>query len=204
LSQGTEDKTVRRFRKAFLGLYLAFTIGMSVWTFLTLLASNCGGRAIPSKEPRISSKADDLFELRQCQRELERLLTDLHKETFNLQGKALRFDTDPGTEWRNWAAGWRQRWHALDWECRLSELSGKGVSAEIDAMESVHLELDELQHSYTGVVDTFVERYVERLHRLRGELNKIGSMIETRGREAHAPERPKAERTIKSGTGQPN
>ncbi|MFH1130039.1 MAG: hypothetical protein V1754_01810, partial [Pseudomonadota bacterium] len=93
---------------------------------------------------------------------------------------ALKYDTDPATEWRNWSGGWRFRWRALNRRCRLNQLAGAGVSEEIDKMYEIHSSLAELQLSYTDVMDRFVEQYVERLQKLRLELKEVRSMIDRR------------------------
>lgn len=155
-----------------------FTFGAVVLTAVSVLAVTFGGEALPPvKGPRIGAQGDTPDEIRACHRDLERLLTDLHKETFFIQAKALRFDTDPATEWRNWSEAWRGRWRTLDWRCRLSELSGRGKPA-IDRMAAIHSTLAELQLSYSGVMDRFIETYSDRLRRLRKDLSEIRSMID--------------------------
>jgi hypothetical protein len=174
------DPTVRRWKRILLGIYLLFTGVAVIWAFASLVAFNCGGHAVPVKGPRISPAADNPKELRACHKKLERLLTDLHEETFALQANALRYRTDPAAEWRNWSEAWKLRWQALRWRCRLDELGGSGVSPAIDQMAAIHAALEELRLSYTGLVDTFIERYTERLQNLRKDLAAVRTTIDRR------------------------
>jgi hypothetical protein len=182
------ERTVRRWRKAFYSLYLTFTVLAGLWALLSLLSVHCGwqsmaalGAAAARRGPRISASADNPHELRDCHRRLERLLTDLHQETFTLQARALKHrKTDPAAEWRNWSKAWRARWRELDRRCRLSELSGSGKSKEIDRMHAIHSVLAELQLGYSGIVDRFVERFADRLRGLRKDLAAVRAMIDQR------------------------
>jgi len=167
----------------FFGFYLAFTGIAAAWSFASLVAFNFGIRTKPVKGPRISADAANVKELRSCNKKLERLLKDLHKETFKLQGQALKFRTDPAAEWRYWAEGWRVRWNAVAYKCRLGELSGQGINEAIDKMAEIHSALDELQLSYTGLVDKFIERYVERLRKLHADLDMVHQSIERQARQ---------------------
>lgn len=188
MPKSTTSRTVRRWRRIFLGLYLAFTVGAALLGFFSILAYQLGANRLPVHTGRqISARANNPWELRDCHQRLERLATDLHKETFTLQSQALKFETDPAVEWRNWSVQWQHRWQQLDHRCRLSELSVQGVSAEIDKMAAIHRSLDELQLSYSGVVNTFVERYVERLRTLRSELTQVRGMIDRRKPGATPP-----------------
>jgi hypothetical protein len=171
---------VRRWRRIFLGLYIGLVVVASLVTFFSVAAVNFGFHRVPIKGTQISAKADQPKELRDCQRRLERLLNDLHRETFTLLAKAQRFGLNVATEWRNWSSDWRHRWRVLDWRCRLSELADKGVSPEIDKMAEIHGALDELHISYSGVVSTFAERYVDRLRNLRQEVDEVRAMINRR------------------------
>jgi hypothetical protein len=185
---GSEDpraaKTVRRWRRAFLGIYLAFTFGAVLVAFMSTLAVHCGGRSLASlphhKGPRIRTDAADPNELRGCQAELDRLLRELHREAFTVQQKALRFDTDPASEWTNWSAAWRARWQALDYRCRFSEGGGKTRSPEIDKMANIHKALEELQFAYSGLVSSFAGTYVDRLRHLRSQLQEVRESIDRR------------------------
>jgi hypothetical protein len=188
----SSEKTVRLWRRIFLGLYLTFTLGVCLLAFLSILAYQLGAHEPPVKRGRrIMASADNPKELRDCHKRLERLATELHKETFTLQIKALKFKrNDPATEWRNWSTGWKHRWRRLNYRCRLSELSGQGISTEIDKMAAIHRSLDDLQLSYSGVVNTFVERYVDRLRRLRSELTGVRGLIDRRKHQGVAPTGP--------------
>jgi hypothetical protein len=158
-----------------------FTFGAVVLTAVSVLAVTFGDPLPPVKGVRIGEQGDNPDEIRACHHELERLLTDLHNETFAIQTKALRFDTDPATEWRNWSEAWRGRWRNLDWRCRLSQLSGRGKPV-FDRMAAIHSTLAELQRSYSGVMDRFIDTYSDRLRRLRKDLSEVRSMID---RERH-------------------
>lgn len=188
----SSEKTVRLWRRIFLGLYLAFTLGACLLAILSILAYQLGAHEPPVKRGRrIMASADNPKELRDCHRRLERLATELHKETFTLQINALKFKhMDPATEWRNWSTGWKHRWRRLDYRCRLSDLSDQGVSTEIDKMAAIHRSLDDLQLSYSGVVNTFVERYVDRLRRLRSELTGVRGLIDRRKQRVLRPSDP--------------
>lgn len=174
------EKTLRRWRWTFIAIYLVFTSVAVLWPGASIVAFHCGlqQQAAQLDGPRISFNASDPRELRNCQQKLEQLLTDLHRETFTLQARALRFEENPAAEWRNWSRAWRQRWRVLGRRCRLGELAGSGVSPAIDRMADIHKHLRQLQISYTGVMDQFVERYAERLNRLKQQLAKVRSMID--------------------------
>jgi hypothetical protein len=175
-------KKIRRWRKIFLGIYIAFTSSAIVLTFLSILVYHWGGRPFPVHGPQISFHGNNPEELRSCLNDLNRLLSDLHKETFTVQARALRFDTDPETEWRNWSADWKLRWQSLRWRCRLEQQSDESTTPIIKRMAKIHLDLEELQFSYGGVVDKFVNRYIERLRNMRSELSSIHALID---REKH-------------------
>ncbi len=82
----SSEKTVRLWRRIFLGLYLAFTLGACLLAFLSILAYQLGAHEPPVKRGRrIMASADNPKELRDCHKRLERLATELHKETFTLQ-----------------------------------------------------------------------------------------------------------------------
>jgi hypothetical protein len=179
-SNSAAERTERLWRRIFLGLYFVFTLGTVIYTALSVIMILCGGRAVPVKGPRISERADNLDEVRACHKDLERLLADLHRETFTIQARALRFDIDPAAEWHNWSQSWAMRWRTLDWRCRFSDIRGRGISAEIDKMASVHHDLEELQRSYSQVMDRFIAAYADRLHNLRKDLVSIRAMIDRR------------------------
>lgn len=182
--QSTSDRPPRLWKRVFTGIYIAFTVSVCIVTLCSVLAALAGGRAIPIKGRQISARADNPRELRNCHKRLERLRTSLHREVFTLQAKALRFDVDPAIEWRNWSHSWRGRWRRLNHRCRLEELGGRGVSQEIDKMAAVHVALDELRLSYSEVMNSFVERYMKRMRKLRMELAEVRSMIDQRGKPA--------------------
>ncbi|MCA9673326.1 MAG: hypothetical protein KC503_47375 [Myxococcales bacterium] len=182
----SSEQTVRRWRKAFYSIYLAFTVLAGLWALLSMLSVHCGWRppsaAAALRGPRIINKGDNPDELRRCHQRLERLLTDLHHKTFTLQARTLKYPKiDPAVEWRNWSKAWRARWRELDRRCRLSELAGSGKSKEIDRMQAIHRVLAELQLGYSGVVDRFVERFADRLRGLRKDLAAVRAMIDQRG-----------------------
>jgi hypothetical protein len=160
-----------------LGVYLAFTGVAGALTFFSILVVHCGGRPTPLTGPRIAESAKP-DEIRLCHRDLERLATDLHNETFSIQAKALRYETDPATEWRNWSEAWQNRWRLLGWRCRLQD--DLGGNKALEKMASIHGALRDLQHSYSGVMDRFIETYAQRLRRLRRELTDVRTMIDRR------------------------
>ncbi len=173
--------SVRRWRNAFLGVYVVFTVLASALTLVSILAVHLGWtQRVVIKGPRIAPSGDKAPELRVCHTRLAELLADLHRKTFELQAKALKFRTDPAVEWRNWSKAWRGRWQTLDYRCRLAELSGTGASVELDRMKTIHGALAELQLSYNDVVTRFVERYAHRLRDLREALDSVRSLIERR------------------------
>ena len=184
-TQSPEEQAARiiaRWRRIFLGLYLAFVVGAILVTFSSVVSVHAGVYRVPIAGKRIGPKADDPKELRDCIKRLDRLLTDLHKETFTLLARAQRFEIDPLAEWSNWSRDWQHQWKALDYRCRLSELSGQASSPEIDKMANIHAALDELHISYTGVVNTFADRYVDRLRKLKKEVDEVRAMIDRRRR----------------------
>lgn len=194
-----DDRTVRAWRRLFIGVYLVFTAGATLVALLSILAVHCGYRTPAKiKGARISADADKPEELRSCHKELVGLLGELHSKTFALQADALKYRTEPVTEWRNWSASWRHRWEAVGVRCRLSELAGAGVSQPIDRMETVHAALAELQLAYNDVAERFIDGYVERLRQLRADLAAVRQMIDSRrevplgttGRDAAAPLAP--------------
>jgi len=182
------QRIISRWRKVFLGIYLAFVMGSVVVVFVSLMAVHCGVYRVPIVGgKRIAEGGRNPIELRDCHRRLASLLTDLHRETFTLLGRAQRFATEPATEWRNWTRDWRHRWRLLDYRCRLSELSGRDTSPAIDKMAHIHAALDELHISYTGVVNNFAERYVDRLRGLKQEVDAARAIIDKQQRRSHRP-----------------
>lgn len=182
------ERIVARWRKVFLGVYLVFVVGAVLITFVSVLGFHLGAYKVPIKGTQISPRADKPMELRACHSRLSRLMTSLHKETFSLLARSQRFETQPAKAWEDWSRDWRHRWAVLDHYCRLSELAGTGVSPEIDKMARIHQALDELHISYTGVVNNFAERYVDRLRTLRDEVASVRAMIDRRGkRRSHRP-----------------
>lgn len=175
-----DDRTINRWKRTFLGTYLAFTLGAVFLAFFSILAVQCGARPVSPRGPRIGESANSPAELRQCHHDLERLLADLHREAFTVQAKALRFNTDPASEWRNWSAAWELRWRSLDWRCRFGDLAGTQKIPEIERMAAVHATLEELHLSYSGLVDRFVDTYAARLHKMRTELSEIRTLIDRR------------------------
>ncbi len=182
-----DERTVRRWKRAGFGIYLAFTFAAVIVTFFSVLGVHCGWHAPPPSGPQIDPNANNPAELRTCHRDLDRLLRDLHKEAFTVQARALRFDTNPATECRNWSKQWQLRWRTVAWRCRFRELAGQGVSPAIDQMAAVHAALDELHLGYTGQVDRFVETYVQRLRKLSKELGEVRATIDRRSPHAAAP-----------------
>jgi hypothetical protein len=159
-------------------IYVIFTGSATTLVLASIAAVHCGIEPAPVDGPQISARGDNPQELRRCQRDLARLLSDLHHETFQLQRTALKYDIDPATEWHAWSRGWRYRWRALDRRCRLSELESSQDSPAIGKMYRIHSAMAELQLSYTGVMDRFVEKYVQRLRNLRRELGAVRDMID--------------------------
>lgn len=180
ISDRVKSSIIRRWKRIFLGIYLAFTCSVSLLALLSIVAVHCGAYHIPIKGERIGITADDPKQLGDCHRKLKRLMTDLHRQTVHLQAKALRFDVDPSVEWSKWSDGWRNRWRVINWRCRLSDLSGQEDKPEINNMASIHMALDELQLSYTGVMNTFVDRNKNRLHKLQDDFANVRKMIERR------------------------
>jgi len=175
-----QERTVRRWRHLFTGIYLVITVGAVLWVLLSILALHCGHYRPALAGPKIGARADDPKELRRCQRDVERLLVDLNEETFKLQGRALRYEFDPDAEWRNWSYAWRHRWQAVARRCRLGE--GEVGSPELEELESVHAVLAELELSYGEVIERFVERHLHRIRQLRGQLERVQEMIDRRER----------------------
>ena len=148
--------------------------------FASVLAVHCGLYRVPVKGRQISANTPKIKELRRCHRKLERLMTDLHNETFGLQARALNFDMNPAAEWLNWSKSWRHQWRSINWKCRLEELSSNSKYPEMAKMSSIHQELDELHFSSTEIVSSFIERYADRLRDLRADLTSVNSIIELR------------------------
>jgi hypothetical protein len=171
----TAEQIIRRWKRIFLGIYLSFTVVVCLLTLLSILVVHCGGRPAPLTGPRITERAKP-DEIRSCHRDLERLATDLHRETFSIQAKALRYETDPATEWRNWSGAWQNSWRSLGWRCRLQD--DQGGNPALEKMASIHGALRDLQHSYSGVMDRFMESYAQRLRRVRRELTDVRTMID--------------------------
>jgi hypothetical protein len=187
-----QERTVRRWKRAFFGIYLAFTFAAAALAFFSVLSVHCGWHSTPPAGPQISPGADRPEELRTCHRDLDRLLRDLHKEAFTVQARALRFDTNPATEWRDWSKQWQLRWRTIAWRCRFRELAGQGMSPAIDQMAAVHTALDELHLGYSGQVDRFVDAYVQRLRKLSKELGEVRATIDRRSRPHAAAPSPAA------------
>jgi hypothetical protein len=186
------ERAARRWKRAFFGIYLAFVFAAVTLTFFSVLAVHCGWRPVPLHGRQISANGHNRAELRECHRDLQKLLSDLHREAFTVQARALRFDTNPAAEWRNWSAAWQLRWRTLDWRCRFRELAGSD-RPEIAKMAAIHGALDELHHAYSGQVDRFIETYVQRLRRMSRELADVRAMIDRRPkRQSQAQATPSA------------
>lgn len=181
------ERIIRRWRRLFLGVYLAFVVAAALVTFVSVVSVHAGVYEVPVTGTRIDPKANNPRDLRWCEKRLSRLLTGLHRETFTLLARTQRFDTHPATEWDNWSRDWRHRWKVLGYRCRLSELAGQGVAPEIDKMANVHAALDELHISYTGVVQNYADRYVDRLRKLMEEVAEVRTMIDRRRRRSSKP-----------------
>jgi hypothetical protein len=180
-SSDNSKKIIRRVRRFFIGLYLLFTFGAILLTFFSIVAVHYRWRSTSRNNgPRIHATADDLAELRSCFSDLSNLFNDLHRKTLAIVGQDLRAETNPATEWLDWSNTWRLEWRSVEWRCRLNELAGKGISQEIDQMATIHLTLDQLQLSYGEMIDNFIEKHVERLRKLRQDLNHVQQMIERR------------------------
>jgi hypothetical protein len=173
------ERTIRRWRRAFLGLYLTFTFGAVIVAFFSILAVQCGGIPLAHTGPRIQDVSDPI-ELRSCATGLDRLLRDLHREALTVQQTALRFDIDPAREWQNWAEAWHMRWRALAYRCRFQEASGSNVSPELRRMVEIHTALDELQFAYGGLVSRLAGNYAQRLRRLSSQLQEVHNLIDRR------------------------
>lgn len=172
------------------GVYILVTAVATIWSFISVLAVHCdfGTKRPHLRGPRIHVSAQDVQDLRRCHQRVEKLLLELHRESYELQARALKYKIDPASEWRNWSEAWRGRWRVVDWRCRLGELGGKGVSAELDQLYEVHRALDGLQMAYSGVMDRFVEQHSRRLRALHAKLRKIRDAIEGRAKsQALAP-----------------
>jgi len=122
-------------------------------------------------------------------------VSSLHNEIFNVQTKALKFNTDPGVEWRNWSTAWRRRWAVVGRRCRLAELAGQDVNPIIERLYEVHEEVNHLQHAYDGVMARFIEPHARRLERLRRQLRVLRNTIEKAAQRAHA--KPKLKPKLK-------
>ena len=185
-------RAARIGRKMGWGVSLGITAVASVWSFISVLAVHCG---FSGEKPvvvgwRITPSADKPAELRRCHRYVAGLLRDLHKESYDLQARSLKFDIDTAAEWRNWSAAWGRRWTAVGRRCRLKELSGTGKSPTIDAPNDVHQELDRLRHAYDGVMARYVEHHARRLKRLRRTLTSIRNTIDRRSHRKGAGRPP--------------
>ena len=186
-------------RRVFLALYVAFISAFGIWSLVSVLAVHLGLHKdeLHFSGPLISAQADNPAELLRCHKDLDQLLGELHQETFSIQAKALKFNFDPAAEWRNWSPGWIRRWKIVGRRCRLSDLRGRGVHHAIDALADIHGALEELQLSYTGVMDRFVENYSERLRTLKHKLGVIPAMIlrppKRAGQHSRATQPPIAE-----------
>lgn len=172
--------TIRRWRRIFIGLYIAFCTTTAVVILASILVVRFGSHPVSTQAKQIDPSGQNTKDLRRCHRDLARLLVDLHKETFDLQGRALRFDINPATEWQNWSRVWRLRWRTLNHRCRLSELSNSDASPEIGKMYKIHSALSELQWSYAGVMERFVDSHVDRLRALRRDLAVVRQMVDHR------------------------
>lgn len=165
---------------------LGVTAVAFIWSFISVLSVHCGfSRDEPVfRGQQIKASLDDPGELRRCHRDVAKLLERLHKESYELQARALKYKIDPAVEWRSWSRAWRRRWKVVGHRCRLSELGGKGKSAVVDKLHDVHQELDKLQHAYDGVIDRYIKHHARRLKRLRGTLRAIRDTIERRKAKA--------------------
>ena len=181
------QRIIRTWRRIFLAFYLTFVLVAVLVVFFSVLMGQFGTPPPPLKGRRIDDQARNVKELLGCQKRLKRLLMGLHQETVSLLLRAQRFDTQPATEWTNWSLDWRYRLRLLDYRCRISELSGKGVSQEIDRMARIHTSLSQLHTSYTRVVvDDFTGRYFDRLRKLKHEVEHVRTLLDRRSSRPHS------------------
>lgn len=175
-------------KKAGMYVYILLTCAATLWVFISVLAVHCGfSRTQPMvKGKQIDAKASNLKEIRHCHRQIESLLENLHRETLLIQTRALKFNTNPQAEWKNWSEAWRAKWNVIDHKCRLNELHGRDTHTTIDSLYDVHKELAKLERAYNGVMDRFIHHHVDRLVKLRNKLRVIRNTIEKKQLN-HAP-----------------
>lgn len=162
------DPQLRRWRRAFTGLYLTYTLGACVLAFFSILLSLTREHAVKLRGPEI--RPDNARHVLVCERDLGILLEDLHKQVFSLQAHALAEDRDLRREWARYDKGWRERWGEVGRRCRLAEFASDARHPALGFLAQAHAEMDELAHVYTGLVDTFADRQEERLQSVRHKL----------------------------------
>ena len=156
---------------------MTFTLAVVLWVSGTLIVANFAPPAAELKGRRIKPTGDDPRELRRCLGRLARLLDDFERESLTLQGKALKYDMNPVTEWQNWSRRWKMRGRRLEYRCRFRELSGSKNQA-VNDMAEIHLALNDLHVTSTSVVSSYMEQYVIRLRTLRKKMTAVRTTID--------------------------
>jgi hypothetical protein len=162
------DPETRGWRRAFTGLYLAYTLGACVLAFFSILMSLTRERAVQLRGPQI--RPDNARHVLVCERDLGILVEDLHKKAFSLQEHVLSGTRDLRQEWARYAGTWRDRWGEVGRRCRLAEFRSDPRYPALELLAEAYAEMDELEHVYAGLVQTFADRQEERLRSVLGKL----------------------------------
>ena len=171
------DPSLRRWRRAFTGVYLTYTLGACVLTFLSILLSLTREHAVKLQGPEI--RPDNARHVLICERDLGILLEDLHKKAFSLQEHALPESRDLRREWARYTKTWRERWGEVGRRCRLAEFASDPTHPALELLAQAHAEMDELAHVYSGMVQSFVDRQEERLQSVRHKLRSAREALRT-------------------------
>lgn len=174
------EKTLRRIFSFF---YLFVTFGACIWVTISIVSALLRDRPIKLRKPPID--VTNRAQVLGCERDVAALVQDLHRQAFAVQMAALEKETDLQGQWDVFLDRWRDRWTEVGKRCRLQELAGTGTPA-IDRLADAHAQVDELATAYGALLDSFNNRYVDRLRSIRQALAEARAAAN----RIHSPHRP--------------
>ncbi|MEK6608651.1 MAG: hypothetical protein AABZ30_13405 [Myxococcota bacterium] len=161
--------TPRIFRRVSLGIYLTYTFGACVWVTASIVAALVRERPVRLKRPAIDPAQP--AQVLRCEHDVNNLVQDLHRHVFAVQMGALDKETDLRREWFRFLETWRDRWAEVGRRCRLGESAGSGSGRRaLELLTEAHEQIEELATAYGALLETFENRYLDRLHDIRKTL----------------------------------
>lgn len=142
------------------------TFGSCVWVATSIVAALLRERPVRLQRPPIDP--GNPAQVLRCEKDLRALVEDLHRKVFAVQTAELERKTEMRRVWDRFVDRWRDRWTEVGRRCRLADTGG---SAALDRLADAHAQIDELATAYGGLLDSFENRYVDRLRAIRAALD---------------------------------